>query len=252
MTAPAIAVDAGLATLVIDAPPANVLTRAVLAAVRRDLEALAAERELRVLIVTAAGRHFSAGADVGEHLPPRHEQLIPEFLDTVSALEAFPAPVIAAVRGRCLGGGFELALAADLIVAAESARFGQPEIGLGVAPPAAAAWLPHRAGNSLAAELVLTGDAITADQARRAGLVSAVVPDDALDAAARALAARMTRHSAAVLRIAKQMLRVSRPQADRALRAAGDLYLHGLMQTADATEGLQAFLEKRPPVWSHS
>jgi cyclohexa-1,5-dienecarbonyl-CoA hydratase len=252
MTATSLAVDSGLATLRIEAPPVNVLTRGVLGDIRRDLQELSAERALRVLIVTAAGRHFSAGADVAEHLPPLHERLIPEFLATVSALEAFPVPVIAAVRGRCLGGGFELALAADFIVAAESATFGQPEIFLGVAPPAAAAWLPRRLGDGLAAEIVLTGDPITAAAAARAGLVVAVVADDELDRAAHSLAGRMTRHSAASLRVAKRMLRRSRPDARSALQAAGDLYLHDLMRTNDAVEGLQAFLQKRPPVWSHS
>jgi cyclohexa-1,5-dienecarbonyl-CoA hydratase len=252
MTRASIDVDRGVASLVIDAPPVNVLTRRVLDAIRADLRRLSADRTARVLILSAAGRHFSAGADVAEHLPPQHEQLIPEFLETVAALEAFPLPVIAAVRGRCLGGGFELALAADFIVAGESAQFGQPEIFLGVAPPAAAAWLPQRLCYGLAAELVLTGDPITAAEAGRAGLVRVVVPDHELESAARALAARMTRHSAASLRVAKQMLRSSRAHAIGALQAAGDLYLQALMRTTDAVEGLQAFVEKRPPVWSHS
>lgn len=252
MTAIATVVDAGLARIVLDNPPVNVLTRAVLRAIREDLRQLTTDASVRALMISATGRHFSGGADVAEHLPPSCEHLIPEFLGTVAELEAFPAPVIAAVRGRCLGGGFELVLAADLIIASDTALFGQPEIHLGVAPPAGAAWLPSRTSYGVAADLVLTGDPITAAEAERAGLVRKVVADDQLDAEAAALAARITRHSGAALRVAKQMLRAGkRERPAAALKEAGDLYVHALMRTADAVEGLQAFLDKRPPVWSH-
>ena len=131
-------VENGIGRVVLDLPPLNILTRAALAELREALARCAAEPQLRVLVLGAAGKHFSAGADVGEHLPPHHLTLIPEFLETVAVLDAFPLPVIAAVRGKCLGGGFELVQAADMIVAGEGAAFGQPEIALGVFPPAAA------------------------------------------------------------------------------------------------------------------
>jgi cyclohexa-1,5-dienecarbonyl-CoA hydratase len=242
----------GLGRIVIDHPPVNILTRDVLQAVRNELHGLAMDQSLRVLVVSAAGKHFSAGADVGEHLPPHFEKLIPEFLETISALDCFPVPVIAAVQGKCLGGGFELVLGADIIVAADTASFGQPEILLGVAPPAAAAWLPARCPRGLAAELIFTGDPITAAEAERAGLVRQVVPEAELESRTLALAARITRHSAAAVRAAKRMLRVGRGQAEAALLdAAGEVYVRSLMSTKDAREGLQAFLDKRAPVWSH-
>ena len=248
----ATATAAGLARIVLDHPPVNILTREVLHGLRDDLHRLADESTLRVLLITAAGKHFSAGADVGEHLPPHHRQLIPEFLETISLLDRFPVPVVAAVQGRCLGGGFELVLAADIIIAAESASFGQPEILLGVAPPAAAAWLPERCPRGLAADLVFTGDPITAAEAERFGLVRAVVPDADLETRALALSARMTRHSAVALREAKHMLRArDRDAHDAALRFAGEAYVHAIMRTTDAIEGLRAFTEKRAPVWSH-
>lgn len=245
-------VEAGIARLVIDHPPVNILTRDVLGGLRADLRRLAGDASLRVLLLSAAGRHFSAGADIGEHLPPQCDALIPEFLQTIADLDAFPAPVVAVVQGRCLGGGFELVLGADVILAAEGARFGQPEILLGVAPPVAAAWLPARCGRSAAAELVFTGDPITAAEAVRIGLVRTAVPDADLDAEALAFAGRIARHSAASLRHAKQMLRARDRSADlQALEAAGAIYVDALMATDDAVEGLRAFVEKRTPVWRH-
>jgi cyclohexa-1,5-dienecarbonyl-CoA hydratase len=242
----------GIARIVLDSPPLNILTQGLLAELRAALAPLAADPALRVLVLGAAGKHFSAGADVAEHLPPAFETMIPEFVATVEALRAFPAPVVAAVRGRCLGGGFELAQAADLIVAGEGASFGQPEIVLGVIAPIACALLPGLLGPARAAELLYTGDSLTAAQALAAGLVVRVVPDGQVDEEAQALAGRIARHSAAALRIAKRAVRAGSagPVSD-ALRATGRLYVEDLMRTADAREGLTAFLAKRPAVWAH-
>jgi cyclohexa-1,5-dienecarbonyl-CoA hydratase len=242
----------GIARLTLAAPPANILTRAVMRELRAALDGLAADRSLRVLVLGAEGRHFSAGADVGEHLPPEYRVMIPEFLTTVACLHAFPVPVIAAVRGRCLGGAFELVQAADVVVASEGAQFGQPEIVLGVFPPAACAMLPALAGAQRAAELLFAGDSVTAALAREWGLVSRVVADDAVDAEALALAQRIARHSAAALRATKRALRASTHAAtSQAMDAAGRVYTEELMHTADAVEGLTAFVEKRQPEWTH-
>ena len=242
-----------VARLTLRHPPHNILTQAALRDLRESLAELESHPTLRVLVLGAEGRHFSAGADVGEHLPPRDRELIPEFLATVRRLLHFPAPVIAAVRGRCLGGGFELVQTADLIIAGEGATFGQPEIALGVLAPAACALLPERGSPALAAELLLSGDSITARTAHERGLVARVVPDEDVDAAALALATRVARHSGAALRLTKRALRLGRGRAtDDALRAAGTLYLEELMSTHDAVEGLRAFLEKRSPAWTNA
>ncbi|HYL20944.1 MAG TPA: enoyl-CoA hydratase-related protein [Gemmatimonadales bacterium] len=243
--------DSAIGRLTLDRPPLNILTRELLAQLRAELAAAAATPGLRVLLLSAVGPHFSAGADVREHLPPEHAALIPEFLETVAALDAFPLPVIAAVQGRCLGGGFELVQAADIVLAGAGALFGQPEIKLGVIPPAACALLPARVGRGVAADLVYGGDPVTAVEAARVGLVHCVVPDDQLAAAALALATRIARHSAATLRLAKQALRGGETAARAAaLRGQGELYLHGVMTTEDALEGLLAFVEKRAPAWA--
>ena len=244
-------IEDGLGRIVLSHPPLNILTRDVLAGVRRELDRLACEPSLRVLLLGAEGKHFSAGADVGEHLPPDYRELIPEFVQTVADLVSFPLPVVAAVQGRCLGGGFELAMGADIIVAAEGASFGQPEILLGVLPPAACVILPRLCSPALAAEIVLGGDSLSASEAEREGLVRRVVPESELEEAALDIARKMTRHSAAALRIGKRML-AGDPEAVReALDRAGALYIDELMETDDALEGLQAFVEKRRPEWRH-
>jgi cyclohexa-1,5-dienecarbonyl-CoA hydratase len=242
----------GVGTLTLCRPPLNILTRALLAELRDALQHMAREHDLRVLVLAAEGRHFSAGADVAEHLPPQFRELIPEFIATVQRVAEFPAPVVAAVRGKCLGGAFEVVQAADIVVAGESASFGQPEILLGVSPPAACALLPELCAPGLAAELVLTGEAIGARQALESGLVRRVVPDDAVESEARDLARRMARHSGAALRLTKRALRSGlAARRAAALAAAAAVYVDELMQSEDAVEGLQAFLEKRQPVWKH-
>ncbi len=243
----------GIGRVVINNPPLNILTREVMAALRAELGKLESEPSIRVLVLEGEGKHFSAGADVAEHLPPDFEQMIPEFLDTVSAIETFPVPVIAAVQGRCLGGGFELVLGADLLIATESAKLGQPEIMLGVIPPAACALLPDLCSRGTAAEIVYTGDAISARQAFDAGLAWKVVPDDQLATEVQEAAGRIARHSAAALRSAKRSMRVTTDVAHRAAMAAvGKIYIDELMATEDAIEGLNSFLEKRQPTWKHA
>ena len=242
----------GIARVTLDHPPLNVLTRAMLAELRGALDRLAGTQELRVLVLAAAGKHFSAGADVAEHMPPVYRDMIPEFVDTVATLAAFPLPTIAAVQGRCLGGGFELVQAVDLVVATEDAAFGQPEIKLGVFPPAACVLLPPRlCRGGLAAEILYTGDPVGAPAALAAGLVREVVPGERLEAATAELAGRIARHSAAALRLATQCMLEAHVGEKQALEHAGRLYTANMMATEDAVAGLTAFLQKRQPTWRH-
>jgi cyclohexa-1,5-dienecarbonyl-CoA hydratase len=242
----------GIGRIILANPPLNILTRSTLAALQQAVDRLVATQDLRVILLLAEGRHFSAGADVGEHLPPEYETMIPEFVRTVALLAEGPLPVIAAVRGKCLGGGFELVQAADLVIAGESAVFGHPEIALGVFPPAACALLPERCGHAVAASLILTGDPIRAPEAQEAGLVYRVVPDDDAEASAEELAGRIARYSAATVRLARRaLLAGGSGRRAASLRSAQEIYVETLMATADAVEGLEAFQEKRVPAWSH-
>ncbi len=245
-------VEGGVATMTIARPPVNVLTLALLRELGGCLERLAPVGDLRAVVLAAEGKHFSAGADVGEHLTPSYRELIPAFLRTLEAVASFPLPVIAAVRGRCLGGGFELVQMADLIVAGAGASFGQPEILLGVTAPAACAMLPRLTHRGTAAEILFTGEAIGAERALACGLVQRVVADERVEEEALSIARRCAGLSAAALRMMKRTLLATAglPRTE-ALRAAGAVYMDELMQTADAGEGLSAFVEERTPVWRH-
>ncbi len=243
-------INDGIARVTLDAPPLNILTRTLLADARRVIRSVAQDETVRVLLLQTVGKHFSAGASVPEHMPPQCDEMIVEFMATVLALKEFPLPTIAAVQGRCLGGAFELVQAADIIVAGESAQFGQPEIQLGVFAPAACALLPERIGVTRAAELLFTGDAIPAREAQAAGLVTRVVADECIGDSADALARRIARHSAAVLRSMKKALRQYHQDHFRnAMAGAARIYTNELMRTHDALEGLEAFTAKRAPEW---
>jgi cyclohexa-1,5-dienecarbonyl-CoA hydratase len=242
----------GSARIELNAPPLNLLSRAGLAELRQALAGLAPDPELRVVLLEARGTDFSGGGVVREHLAPDYKTVVPELGVTALALHDFPVPVVAAVQGRCLGSGFQLVQAADVVVAGESASFGQPEIRLGVFAPVACALLAEKCGQGLAARLLYTGETLSAERALAAGLVSDVVPDADLPAAARAVVTAIAEHSAATIRLLKKALRaVRRGQAGMAIATATHTYVTELMQTQDASEGLTAFLEDRPPAWTH-
>lgn len=242
----------GIAHVELSDPPLNILTRALLAELREVLTELRDDRSLRVLLVSAQGDHFSAGASVEEHLPGPVDEMIPELMETIRAVDRFPLPVIFAVQGHCLGGALELVAAGDMILADDDARFGLPEIRLGVLPPAACVQLPRLVPAGVAAEMIYTGSTVDAKTARRVGLVLRVVPSDDLLDEALALAGAIADRSAAALRAAKRALRAARGDVERPMADVSRIYLDELMATSDATEGLTSFLEKRRPVWSHS
>lgn len=243
----------GWRRLVLDAPPANIISRAMIAALRGELDALSADPDVKLLTIEGAGGHFSYGASVPEHLPPDVGVMLPEFHALVRELLAFPAPTLAIVRGRCLGGGFELALGCDVIVAAEGAQLGLPEVTLGVFPPAAAALLPLRLGVSRAARAVLTGAVRPATAWFVDGLVLDVVEADRLlgtveEWALTNIAPRSTvalRHAATASRTVLRMVGLP------ALTLLEEQYMTALLATHDAVEGCAAFIEKRPPVWTN-
>ncbi len=240
--------------LVLDRPKGNVLTRALMGAVRAALAEIRPDAGVKLVSLAGAGDHFSYGASVDEHLPDQIGAALAELHALVRDLLAVPAPTAAVVRGQCLGGGFELALACDFIFAADTARLGVPEVSLGVFPPVAAALLPVKVGAARAAEAIVTGEPLPAERWHQAGLVTLVAPAADLDAAVdRWFDAVLAPKSAAALRHAALAARVS------VSRAAGDPlaalereYLERLMQTHDAVEGVRAFLEKRPPRWRHA
>jgi len=244
-----LALDAGVARLTLDRPPLNVITIAVMRELQAVLDDLDSAPGLRAIVLQGAGRAFSAGVDVGEHLGPTVEPMLAGFHAVFERLEALAAPTVAVVHGVALGGGCELAAFCDFVLAADTARFGFPEITLGVFPPVAAAVLPARLGGRAVARLVLTGEIVGADEARSLGLVTTVVPEAELSAATEALLARLRGLSAAALRATRRAMWAAEGGWRERLARAERVYRDELMATHDATEGLRAFLEKRAPAW---
>jgi cyclohexa-1,5-dienecarbonyl-CoA hydratase len=245
--------DAARAGLTLAAPPLNILDIAMLREISAALAA--AERDPsppHVIIIRGEGeRAFSAGASVPDHAPETVGEMLDAFHAAIRAIPRLPSIVIASVRGHCLGGGWELASACDLVIASETATFGQPEIDLACIPPVAAALYPSIAGRHRAAEIVLLGGKFSARDAQAMGLVNAVVPDAELDAAVSCWADALCAKSRAALAIAKRALAIGAANtAEDALAACERLYLDELVQTADMSEGIRAFMEKRPPRWS--
>ena len=242
---------AGLLRLRLARPKANIVDAAMIGALN---DAFAAHRNpgpLRAALIEAEGPHFSFGASVEEHLPAQCAAMLKGLHGLLVAMLEWPRPILFAVRGQCLGGGLELALAGSLIFAAKDAQFGQPEMKLGVFAPAASCLLPFRVNQPAAEDLLFSGRSLNADEAKSAGLVHSVT-DDAEAAALAYFDQHLAPKSAASLGFAVRAAREGMlPEVKRRIAVVEKLYLEGLMKTRDANEGLSAFLAKRQPAWEH-
>lgn len=245
-------VDGGYCRIILDRPKANVLDAAMIASIRGHLRSLATVSEARLLVFSGQGTEFSFGASVEEHQRGQVAQMLASFHAMFREIEALGIPTAAAVRGRCLGGGLELAAWCSRVVAAPGALLGCPEVKLGVFPPIGALVLPWRMGPGPALDMVCTGATLSAEQALAAGLVDAVAPDP--EAALRETYERAYAPlSAVALRFAHRAGRLV--LADRLaqdLPRLEAMYLDELMDSHDANEGIAAFIGKRPPTWSHA
>jgi len=242
--------DANAYRITLSDPPLNILDIAMLEELREAIAGVRPDRH--ALIIDAAGdKAFSAGASVQDHLGDRVATMLGHFHDCFRLLDKLDVVTVALVRGAALGGGCELALACDFVLASDRARFGQPEINLGVFPPVAAYQLSRQLAPRKGLELLLTGDPIAAAEAERLGLVNVVFPFDAFDEQVVAWMQRLYKQSASSLRFAKRAFRLAqRADFNERLAVVERLYLDELMETSDANEGLIAFTEKRKPVWS--
>ena len=230
-------------------PPLNILDIEMLEELRVVLKGI--ENDRSCLVIAAEGeKAFSAGASVQDHLGDRVERMLGAFHDCFRILHRLDLVTVALVKGLALGGGCELALGCDFILASEKAKFGQPEILLGVFPPVAAWQLSRELHPRKGLELFLTGDPVDAATAASFGMVNAVFAHDEFDAKAEAWLARILRHSASSLRLSKRAFRIaSADDFEARLAETERFYLAELMKTDDAKEGLNAFLEKRKPEW---
>lgn len=243
--------DGALLRLCLARPKANIVDAEMIAALYRALSESRDKRDLKAVLLSAEGPHFSFGASVEEHLPEQCASMLSSFHALISSLFAFSVPVLVSVRGQCLGGGLEVASAGHLIFAAPDAHFGQPEIKLGLIAPAASVLLPLKIGQSRAEDLLFSGRSMDAAEAREAGLVN-YVADDPDAAALEYFDRNYAALSAAALRHAVRAARLALTETVRERIAAVEkLYLEDLMATADAVEGLNAFLQKRAAVWEN-
>jgi cyclohexa-1,5-dienecarbonyl-CoA hydratase len=241
----------GVGRIVLNRAPLNVLNIAMMEEIQTAIRQAQGAADTRAIVIAAVGRMFSAGVDIAEHTHDLMDRMLQTFHAIFRLMADGEVPTLAVVQGHALGGGCELACFCDLVVAAQDARFGQPEISVGVFPPVAAALFPHLTGGRKAAELILTGEAIPAAEAHRIGLINAVVPAEQLTSEAdRLLAGLPTRAPPS-----------SGGQAGPArrdgcrLRPGAARHRGAVHPIADGPggrrRGLQAFMQKRKPVWRH-
>jgi len=245
--------QAGVAVITVNRPPANALSAATLDELSAAFDALEKDDTARAVIITGAGQYvFVGGADITEFLALAEKGAtasVKRGLDLFDKIEGFPKPVIAAVNGVCAGGGMELAMACDIRLASESAKFGMREVTLGIIP----GWggnqrLPRLVGRGRAMEMLLTGDWVTADVAARYGLVNKVFPDNELLTQARNLGRKLAMTSGPVaMRLIKRSVSVGLDKGTSAGFATDIEGVETVMRTKDAAEGVTAFLGKRRP-----
>jgi cyclohexa-1,5-dienecarbonyl-CoA hydratase len=229
----------------------NILDRATMAALTRMFVEARGTPALKAICLEGAGSDFSFGASIQEHLPEQIHEMLADFRQLLVTVLESNLVVLAAVRGRCLGGGLELATTCHRIFAARDAQFGQPEISLGVFAPFAAVLLPSRIGRAAADDLCLTGRIIPAGDARTIGLVDTVGDENPSESALTWARTYLGTLSASSLRLAVKAMRAEMiARLREQLPAIESIYLDELMKTRDATEGLKAFLQKRPPHWT--
>ena len=239
-----------VARIVLSNPPLNVIDIPMMEELADALTEIEARIEISVLIIRGSQRAFSGGVDVAAHTPDKVEEMLAKFHGVIRTLVATEKVTIAAVHGHCLGGGAELAMVCDLAYTSELATWGFPEIKLACYPPVAVTALAALVGQKHAADLVLTGRSITGREAASIGLANAVVPEIDLDRTVQEAVHHLSQFSPAALAITKKAIYAwDSIHFDKGLARAEKTYLDELIKTEDAAEGINAFLEKRPPVW---
>jgi len=243
-----------VARIALARPPLNILTIAMMKEIVDAINRSTQSSDTCAIVFASShpSGAFSAGVSIEEHKPETVYQMLDGFHSIFRALNTVSKPVIALVGGAALGGGCELAAFADIVIASPSARFGQPEIKIGVFPPAAAVILPRVIGEKRAREMILTGELPTADAARSLGLVNHVVPDNEIESKCEELLNAFRQMSVPALEMARRaMVQSVGLGFDEALKRSEDIYLNQLMSFRDPQEGVEAFIAKRPPRWKH-
>jgi cyclohexa-1,5-dienecarbonyl-CoA hydratase len=246
-------IDEGdVVSLVFNRPPLNVLNIAMMKEINAALSELLLHNTAKVFLIKAEGKAFSAGVDVADHVAEKIDEMMNEFHRVFDNINKFKIPVIAVVEGAALGGGCEVAIFCDMILASEKAKFGQPEIKVGVFPPIAAVIFPRLIGRNRTLEWLMNGETISALEAEKIGLVNKVFPVENFETHIKNFVAKFTAQSKVILEMTKRAVDTSlRRPVMEAISNAEEIYMKEMMKTEDANEGLAAFLEKRNPVWKN-
>lgn len=242
----------GLANIFLARPKHNVFNIDMMKLFCSVLEDLSNDKELKCVVIKGEGPSWCAGVDVGDHKPEMADEMIATFNQSLNLIESLQVPTIAAVHGSCLGGGMEYAIACDVVIAAQGAKFGQPEVKLGFIPPYAAIRLPKLVGPAKAIEVCCSGKIYSAETAQSMGFVSQTIADDQFEAAVDKFVGEIQASSPLILRLNKQAVNrhLDLPFPD-AVEGVSDLFLNTLMKTEDTLEGIASFYEKRKPVWKN-
>lgn len=243
-------VEDGIARITLNRPPANVFSVELLADVAAALETLEFRDEVKLIVIAARGKYFSAGFELADQVDDRGYLMVEAFRRAFELLLKLDKPSLSVVAGPALGPGSLLAAACDICLAGSGAKFAHPEIRAGVFGTVTAALLPRLVGRKKAFELILVGQAISPDEAERVGLITRVVAAERLVAEAEAVISRFRESSSVVLQSTRKAVAggLDKP-FDEALRHAEDVYLNQLLGSEDAIEGLRAAREKRKPAW---
>src|SRR5437763_15242790 len=241
-----------VARLVLNHPPYNVLTVPMMVEIAEAIEGLSTRSDIKAILITSSQKMFSAGISLEDSKSDRVFQTLDAFNRVFNAIREISKPLIVVVNGPAIGAGSELVGFGDMVIATPNAKFAQPEVKLGVFPPFAAVMLPQLIGPKKTYELILTGEALSAEDALRLGFVNKVVPESELKDAVKSIIARISEFSGPVLEVAKEVIgsAMGMPIED-AMKKSQDVYLNKLMALQDVQEGLRAVLEKRKPVWKN-
>jgi cyclohexa-1,5-dienecarbonyl-CoA hydratase len=245
-------IDASVARMTLDRPEHNLLNEAMLRELADGISFAGERDDVKLIVLDSALKVFCGGIDIGEYTSQRVFQMLDAFHAAFSGMLEVSKPVVCVVNGPAIGGGAELAAFGDLVIATPKARFAQPEISIGIFPPLASTILPFLVGPKTALELVLTGEAVTAERALELGLVNRLVPESNIEQTVNDLVSRITEHSGPVLSMAKKAILGGMGMSLRdGLKHSMNIFLNELYRLEDSQEGLRALVEKRKPNWKN-
>lgn len=241
-----------IARLTLNHPPYNVLTVPMMGEIAEAIEGLSSRADIKAILVTSSQKMFSAGISLEDSKADRVFQTLDAFNRVFRAIREISKPLVVVVNGPAVGAGSELVAFGDMVIATPNAKFAQPEVKLGVFPPFACVMLPQMIGPKKTYELILTGEALSAEEAHQLGFVNKVVPEAQLNKVVEDIINKIGEFSGPVLEVTKKVISSSQGvPLDEAMKKSQDIYLNQLQALEDVQEGIRAVLEKRKPVWKN-